>query len=117
VRSSVPRAVAAVVALATLPWLAASQAGDPRTSESSFEPLSQLSIRSLTTPLVVTPDRPKVRPDGKRLEASASLFETPQTQAGVGASGWFAVDHRAWVGPLGVLASPGAERGPPLLVP
>jgi len=82
----------------------------------SWGALTSASIGSLATPMVVTPDRPKVWPDSKRIDESLLLVAVPRTGAGVDASRSFTGVHRpASLGSVDVLAIHLAERGPPLL--
>lgn len=113
-RSAVPRAAALVVAIALLPWVGASQVGGRPAPSMSSERRTSALIGSLSSPLVVTPDRPKVWPDSKRTDEALSLLGPPP--AAVDTSRPFTgVFGPASMGSVDVLGINLAERGPPLL--
>ncbi|MCI0637092.1 MAG: hypothetical protein L0206_24725 [Actinobacteria bacterium] len=114
-RTAVPRAAVFLLAIAILPWIATSPAGGWRSPTTSVSSSSD-SIQSLTTPLVITPDRPKVWTGGERSDAARGLHAMPAAGTGIEPPQSLAGEilHPASAGSTDVLANDLAERGPPL---
>ncbi len=114
-RTAVPRAAVFLLAIAILPWIAASPSDWWRSPTPSVHPSSD-SIGSLTTPMVVTPDRPKVWPGGKRTDTVRGLHAVPEAGTGIDPPRWFTgeIPRPASAGSTDVLANDLAERGPPI---
>ena len=115
-RTAVPRAAVFLLAVAILPVDRRLAGGWWRSPTISVGSASD-SIGSLTTPVVVTPDRPKLWPRGERTDAARGLHATPSARTGIDPPPRALTDEilrPASAGSTDVLANDLAERGPPL---
>ena len=66
-----------LLAIAVLPWIALSRVGEWRDSSAPSLPRDHSAIESLTSRLVVTPDRVLFSVTGKRADGIRNIFTTP----------------------------------------